>query len=131
MNEEEKKALQKLQAYKDYKTTYWGYGTWLKVEVKTDKEYSEAIDIVSNLIEKQQKEIEKLKEINEKDRDMCREFIKEYPEGFINKQIIRNKIEKIKSKPIAICTRQIGRTYSDVKIKAQLEVLQELIQEEN
>ena len=59
MTDEEKKAIVELNHFSNM-TTYW------KQEEYTNSEIDNYIKIVLNLIEKQQKEIEELKEMNER-----------------------------------------------------------------
>ena len=62
MSEEEERALSLLQAYKNHKSTYYGY-TWFRVEVKADDGYCKAVDVITNLINRLKKENKELQEI--------------------------------------------------------------------
>lgn len=93
MTDQEKKAIEEFKKLKNYKQTYYG-NTWFTVEVCADDEMKQNIDIISNLIEKQSKEIEELKEKYSK---KLIEFQKErewYEKNYISKNKIKEKIKK-------------------------------------
>lgn len=106
MSEEEKQAIDELKKLKDYKKTYYG-GNWSKVEVCMDNEIKQTIDTILKLIEKQQKEIEELKEITKMYDSVCintnnKVVIadKEYFDSgiFIKKYVSKNKIREKQNK---------------------------------
>ena len=83
MSEEEKKAIELLKQPPDFSLRYY--------------ERENAIDIVLNLIEKQQKEIEREKEYSEFYEDLChkqQERIRHYKRKYISKNKIRELLKK-------------------------------------
>lgn len=85
MSEEENEAIEQLKKLKEYKTTYYG-SQWFKVEVCANEEMKNTIDTALNLIQKQQEEIELLKEQKQY-------VIDEYEETIEKKDKIINELE--------------------------------------
>ena len=98
MTDEEKKAIKEVKHFKEL-TRYW------QEEEYEEKEIAGYIETVLNLIEKQQKEIEELKEgfkIQEHNYQVAMEEIEQRWEDKIKAKIeeYENKIKKIRSKKV-------------------------------
>ena len=119
MNKEEKEAIDILEnQIADYVIGDFCVGKYCPQEdtcKNDDCPFEKAIDIVVNLINKQQKEIEELK--NDKS------FLLDDLEGCIAKDKIREKIKELEKE----CETEVLTTWLESKI----EVLQELLGEEN
>lgn len=110
MNEEEKEAIKTIKSFKNMK--WYNHAFDKGVEILTEEERRE-IDIVINLIEKQQKEIEDLKAITREYESykvgegnniviasknwFVDGFFEEYLNKYISKDEIKEKIEEITS----------------------------------
>lgn len=105
LSEEEKKAIKELKHYINI-TPYW------KIREYTNSEIDNYIKIVLNSFEKQQKEIEELKE-NE---------LLEITENFVSKDKIREKIKEIESYAF---TSEEEKNQQDYAIKRINELLEE------
>ena len=130
MSDEEKKAIEKLSS-KQNETTWVDTIRQIKREeindaVITRQKY---ITTILNLIEKQQKEIEKLKQEME-ERLIGREEITKYEMGYeiennyISKDKIRDKIKELENK------KNCGNSIVFWEISSQIDLLKELLEEE-
>ena len=81
---------------------------------------------ILKLLDKQQKEIEKLGRIN-KDYDLIYNKQYEYIQDCISKKIIREKIEKLKDKEQEFTDEQ--GYWGDSSIQHKIEILEELLDE--
>lgn len=81
---------------------------------------------ILDLLEKQQKEIEKLERIN-KDYDLIYNKQYEYIQDCISKKVIRERIEKLKDKEQEFTDEQ--GYWGDSSIQHKIEILTELLDE--
>lgn len=97
MNEEEKEAIKTIKSFKNMK--WYNHAFDKGVEILTEEERRE-IDIVINLIEKQQKEIEKLKDEYKREVFEHQEFVEDTKvavQDYIKKDEIKEKIKELES----------------------------------
>lgn len=122
MTDEEKKAIEFFKKRQDF----------MKSEPKCITTLEESIDILLNLIEKQQKEIEELKDIQQK---ICNEelFEKDYIiSNYVSKAKIKAKIEElIKEGNYRTADNPNGRVHFQKEVTDyQIAVLQSLLEKE-
>ena len=116
LSEEEKKAIEILKEIKDVRG--------IRQDVEGENEDLWALDIVYNLIEKQEKEIDRLQNIKRKDIEdlINKEKVNVYI-NYINKDKIRQKIKTL---------NEVNKNANEVEaifnIK-QLQILNELLEE--
>ena len=92
--EEEKEAIQKINSFKSIKLLY---GKIYAMHLEQLKKYQTASEIILNLLDKQQKEIDRLeleiKDLKSKTQIISPLYVKE---NYVLKGVIREKIEELK-----------------------------------
>lgn len=128
MNEEEKKAVEKI---KEIIECFYCFPNPTSIELK-DCDCS-TLEIALNLIEKLQKENEELKETYKSEKKMKNKYVKLYQdlllkENVIPTQKVKDRIEKLKNNPLKI--KQNDKYYyeTDAYNKIVIQVLQELLE---
>lgn len=132
MSEEEKEAIEILKnQIADYVIGDYCRDDCLREDLckEDDCPYEKAIDIVLNLIEKQQKEIEEVHKAFNKKVELIVKNNKIVDTEFISKDKIRDKIKGLEKAILSLTDDEWG--YGRMELEERIRMLQKLLGEEN